>query len=48
MKKNDKPYMDAPKKNNPKIKEQLLFDKGPSVDERKKNNKKYKENNLNE
>jgi hypothetical protein len=48
MKKNDKPYMDAPKKNNSKVKEQLIFDKGPSIDERKKKDKKYQENNLNE
>lgn len=39
--------MDAPKKGK-EVKENLLFDKGPSVSEKKKKNKKYKEQNLNE
>lgn len=40
--------MDAPKKNNKEVKENLLFGKGPTIQEKKKKDKKYKEQNLNE
>ena len=47
-KQEDKPYMDAPKKSTPEVKEQLLFGNTPSIKEKKKKDKKYQDNTLNE
>jgi hypothetical protein len=47
MKKNDKPYLDKPKKDKG-IQEQLLYGNAPDVSEKKKKNKEYKDKMLNE
>ena len=47
MKKNDKPYLDKPKKDKG-MQEQLLYGNAPDVSEKKKKNKEYKDKMLNE